>query len=119
MTPRETVAAVPRPPRFRWRLLPTIFCGVFAFSGILGSLGTAALMVYANVKFGAYVPDPDITPVNPFALTPGNIAQVALTFIGGIVGALACVRWWRGEWRLAVLLTVVLIGTMAAIGHLG
>jgi len=118
MNPEISDRAQSRRSNFRWRILPTMFCGFFGIFGTLGAVGKAGMMVFGYVRFGPIAPDPETPSLNMIALTTVNVLEVVAGLCAAIVALFACRLRWRAEWRLAGLLTVIVVGTLLASKYL-
>jgi hypothetical protein len=101
--PPQAPIAEPPPParRFRLRVIPAAFCGLFgAFCLVASAIGLAGLPALVE-KFGW-------SRVLAHPLIPGVVAYG----LGGAVLAASAWPWMRGRWWLAVLLTLISIGAL-------
>ncbi|MFH5805766.1 hypothetical protein [Alienimonas sp. DA493] len=96
-----------RPPRFRWRLLPTVGCGLFGGLSLLGTLAGLA-MIMSRINLAAAPPG----TLNVFA------AGIAMNATGGLLWIAAAICWWRGRWRWAAGLSVLGFAFFAAASSL-
>ena len=79
-----------RPPRFRWRVLPMLGCGLFGGISLLATLGGAVMLVTRAQRAA------DPAGVLIF-FAPG----LALNATGGGLWIGAAMLWWRGRWGWA------------------
>ncbi|MEM9702144.1 MAG: hypothetical protein AAF907_06850 [Planctomycetota bacterium] len=84
-----------RPSRLRWRLFPTMGCGLFGGLSLLsGIVGTASLLA----QQGGALPDRLIASLIGWALLSGT---------GGVLWVVAAALCWRGRWAWMAAATVL------------
>ncbi|MFH5805765.1 hypothetical protein [Alienimonas sp. DA493] len=83
-----------RPPRLRWRMIPTAGCGVFGLLFVVfGVMGVVALSL---------LPDGDARLIMRRAF-PQTIANAS----GGLLWLVSAPLWWRGRWGWAAGLSLL------------
>ena len=96
MTSEDAIAPADpadRPPRFRWRLLPTLGCGLFGGLSLLGAVLAVAVSAAA------------VSRLPGTAFREDFLLSSAANGTGGACWVAAAVLWWKGRWRWAAALS--------------
>jgi tellurite resistance protein TehA-like permease len=109
--PPEEAAIAPagpadRPPRFRWRILPVIACGLFGLSGLLSGIVQGVLLIQIAMNPNRFMERFEQAVVGSVFLATAGAAWLA-----------AGVMIWRGRWRWAAGLVTLGAGFTWAAGR--
>ena len=114
---QDAVPAVEAPQpraRFRWRVIPVAFFGLFAALGLVAGVGGIVERIWDT-----------IVGVAP-ALSAGKLAvwilaEAGTIFVFGCASAYAAVALWKGKWRrgsVAAALAIGICGLLALLSYL-
>jgi hypothetical protein len=102
------------PRRFHWRTIPV---GVIAAFGVIMLAFATFSLVY--MSYTAWTGERMYNPGPPPGFVRDGIVITAIGALSGVTLLFASVQWWRGRWRLALIIVaalVLLCQMMSALG---
>ena len=102
------------PRRFHWRTIPV---GVIAAFGVIMLAFATFSLVY--MSYTAWTGERMYNPGPPPGFVRDGIVITAIGALSGVTLLFVSVQWWRGRWRLALIIVaavVFLCQMMSALG---